>query len=136
MKIAVDTCVVIGIMEGASVVSKLRKKLKGKQYKIVLCRQVLWELRRVRNLTVDAILGSLRKIFGERRVGIISDPTDLEDTAQMLRNQYHYAHNGDHRILATCRIHGIGLMTLDRGMLKVATMVGIPAFHPKYAGGI
>ena len=131
-KVVPDTNAIIGWLERPGLANQIRRQLQGKPYRIVLCRQVLYELRRVKAWTKENITTKLQKIFGRRRVEYAVDPDGLELKAELLREQHALAHRGDDRILALCHMLGMELVTFDRGMLKVANAAGILAHSGKH----
>ena len=63
--IALDTCVVIDIIEKPKVASGLKANLRGKAVNIVLCDVVLDEVRKVRGLMPHAVVEKIAKLLGK-----------------------------------------------------------------------
>ncbi len=60
--IALDSCVVIDIMEKPKVASGLKARLRGKSIKIILCDVVLDEVRRVRGYLPEKVIARLSSL--------------------------------------------------------------------------
>ena len=61
--VALDSCVVIDIIEKPKVASKLKSSLRGKQVKIILCDVVLAEVRRVRGYLPEKVIAKISKLL-------------------------------------------------------------------------
>jgi len=68
--IALDSCVVIDIMEKPKVASGLKARLRGKSVKIILCDVVLGEVKRVRGYLPE-------KVIATKIAAIIAVPVDV-----------------------------------------------------------
>jgi len=133
--IALDSCVVIGMIEDPRLGMKLKQGLKGKSVKIVLCDIVLSEVNRVRGYAKDYIISKISKILG-RSVELQQTNFQEKEDAQKLSGQFLECHNGDNIILALCKIRDYILVTFDRALLRTCNFVGVVAFSPLQAGGI
>lgn len=132
-KIALDSCVVIDIIEKPKVASKLKASLRGKSVKIVLCDVVLSEVYRVRGYVASFVISKIAKILG-REIELSKMQDD--DSAVAITDQFAICHNGDNKILRLCQAKDFVLVTFDRMLLKTCQFVGVAAFHPFMAGGI
>ncbi|MHB8603281.1 MAG: PIN domain-containing protein [Nitrosotalea sp.] len=133
--IALDSCVVIGMIEDPRLGMKLKQGLKGKSVIIVLCDIVLSEVNRVRGYAKDYIISKISKILG-RSVELQQTNSQEKEDAQKLSGQFLECHNGDNIILALCKIRDYILVTFDRALLRTCNFVGVVAFSPLQAGGI
>ena len=133
--IALDSCVVISMIENPGLGLKLKRGLKGKSVKIILCDIVLSEVNRVRGYAKDYIITKISKILGK---SIILQQTSLQEKedAQKLSEQFLECHNGDNVILALCKLRDYILVTFDRALLRTCNFVGVIAFSPLRAGDI
>ena len=61
--VALDSCVVIDIMEKPKVASGLKARLRSKSIKIILCDVVLQEVRRVRGYTPEKVITKISKLL-------------------------------------------------------------------------
>ena len=133
--IALDSCVVIDIIEKPKVASGLKARLRGKSVKFILCDIVLGEVKRVRGYSLEKIVSRLTKLLG-RKIEISSVGESEISNAQQITNQFQICHNGDNKILSLCQAKDFVLVTFDRMLLKTCQFVGVAAFHPSMVGGI
>jgi predicted nucleic acid-binding protein len=134
-KIALDSCVVIDIMEKPKVASGLKARLRGKSVKIILCDVVLREVRHVRGYTSEKVVAKISKLLG-RKIEITESNETTVRNAKQISNQFATCHCGDNKILSLCQAKNFVLVTFDRMLLKTCQFVGVAAFHPSMAGGI
>ena len=133
--IALDSCVVIDIIEKPKVASGLKASLRGKPVNIVLCDVVLDEVRKVRGLMPHAVVEKIAKLLG-KKVKVTAVTAENEAEAQQLTEQFQICHNGDNKILSMCKARDFILVTFDRMLLKASQFVGVAVFSPFTAGGI
>ncbi len=133
--IALDSCVVIDIMEKPKVASELKARLRGKSIKIILCDVVLEEVNCVRGYLPEKVIAKVSSLLG-RQIELSEINEDDVSNAQQITNQFQICHNGDNKILSLCKARDFVLVTFDRMLLKASQFVGIAAFHPSTVGGI
>ena len=133
--IALDSCVVIDILEKPKVASGIKARLRGKSVKIILCDVVLGEVKRVRGYLPEKIVAKLSSLLG-RKIEISSVGKDEILNASQITNQFQICHNGDNKILSLCQAKDFVLVTFDKMLLKASSFVGVAAFHPSMVGGI
>ena len=133
--IALDSCVVIDILEKPKVASKIKANLRGKPVKIILCDVVLGEVNQVRGYLPDTVIAKISQILG-KKTGTSQINSEQTSNAQQITNQFHVCHNGDNKILSLCQAKDFILVTFDRMLLKACQFVGVAAFHPTVLGGI
>ena len=134
-KVALDSCVVIDVIEKPKVAFGLKARLKGKSIKVVLCDVVLNEVSRVRGLSKDKIISKISKLLN-RTIEIVTVQQQQKDSAKQITNQFQICHNGDNKILSLCQARDFVLVTFDRMLLKACSFVGVVAFHPSMVRGI
>ena len=134
-KIALDSCVVIDVLEKPKVASGLKARLRGKSITVVLCDVVLQEVTRVRGLSPQVIIEKISKILG-RKIELEEIDEQNKTAAEQITNQFQTCHNGDNKILSLCQAKDFVLVTFDKMLLKACSFVGVAAFHPSMAGGI
>jgi len=134
-KVALDSCVVIDVIEKPKVAFGLKARLKGKSIKVVLCDVVLNEVSRVRGLSADTIISKISKLLN-RTIEIVTVQQQQKDSAKQITNQFQICHNGDNKILSLCQAKDFVLVTFDRMLLKACSFVGVVAFHPSMVRGI
>ena len=133
--IALDSCVVIDIIEKPKVASGLKANLRGKPVNIVLCDVVLDEVRKVRGLMPHTVIDKIARLLG-KKVQLTAVTAEHEAEAQQLTQQFQICHNGDNKILSMCKACDFILVTFDKMLLKASQFVGIAVFSPFTAGGI
>jgi len=133
--IALDSCVVIDILEKPKVASKIKASLRGKSVKIILCDVVLGEVNRVRGYLPDTVIVKISQILG-KKTGTSQINSEQTSNAQQITNQFQVCHNGDNKILSLCQAKDFILVTFDRMLLKACQFVGVAAFHPTMLRGI
>ncbi len=133
--IALDSCVVIDIMEKPKVASGLKARLRGKSIKIILCDVVLDEVRRVRGYLPEKVIARLSSLLG-RKIELSEINYSDVASAKAITEQFQICHNGDNKILSLCQAKNFVLVTFDRMLLKASEFVGVAAFHPSMVGGI
>jgi predicted nucleic acid-binding protein len=134
-KIALDSCVVIDILEKSKVASGLKARLRGKSLSIVLCDVVLQEVQRVRGLSPKIVIERISKILG-RPIELSEIDEQNKTSANEITNQFQICHNGDNKILSLCQAKDFVLVTFDRMLLKTCEFLGVAGFHPSMVGGI
>ena len=134
-KVALDSCVVIDIIEDPRVARGLKGRLRGKQIKVVLCDVVLGEVQRVRGFDPSGVISKIKEALN-RKVEIVKVSKEQGANAEAISGRYGVCHNGDNKILSACQAGGMVLLTSDRMLLKTCSFVGVPGFHPSGAGGI
>ncbi len=133
--IALDSCVVIDIIEKPKVASGLKTNLRGKPVNIVLCDVVLDEVRGVRGLMPHTVVEKITKLLG-KKVQLTVVTEEHKAQALQLTEQFQICHNGDNKILSLCKARDFILVTFDKMLLKASQFVGIAVFSPFTAGGI
>jgi predicted nucleic acid-binding protein len=130
-KVALDSCVVIDIIEKQGFAYKLKNSLRGKSVRLVLCDVVLDEVQRVRGFTAAEVISKISRLVG-KKVETSSIDGDQKILADSITAQYQFCHRGDNLILALCWAKDFVLLTFDRLLLKACEFVGVRAFHPKW----
>ncbi len=135
LKIALDSCVVIDLIEKPGVASGLKARLRGKSVKIILCDVVLDEVRRVRGYLPEKVIARISSLLG-RKIELSEINESDKTNASQITEQFQICHNGDNKILSLCQAKNFVLVTFDRMLLKASEFVGVAAFHPSMVGGI
>ena len=133
--IALDSCVVIDIMEKPGVAKSLKARLRGKSVKIILCDVVLGEVKRVRGYLPEKVIAKVSVLLG-RKIELSQSNKESISNANQITNQFQICHNGDNKILSLCQAKDFVLVTFDRMLLKTCEFLGVAAFHPSMVGGI
>ncbi len=133
--IALDSCVVIDIMEKPKVASGHKALLRVKSVKIIVCDVLLDEVRRVRGYLPEKVIARLSSLLG-RKIELSKINESDKTNASQITEQFQICHNGDNKILSLCQAKNFVLVTFDRMLLKASEFVGVAAFHPSMVGGI
>lgn len=133
--IALDSCVVIDIMEKPGVAKNLKAHLRGKSVKIILCDIVLGEVKRVRGYSPEKVIAKVSVLL-RRKIELSQSNKESISNANQITNQFQICHNGDNKILSLCQAKDFVLVTFDRMLLKTCEFLGVVAFHPSMVGGI
>lgn len=133
--IALDSCVVIDLIEKPGLASGFKSRLRGKSIKIILCDVVLNEVERVRGFSSQKIIEKISKLLN-RKIEIVTVDEQQKNNAENISTQYQICHSGDNKILSLCQDRNFVLVTFDRMLLRACQFVGVAGFHPAMAGGI
>jgi len=133
--VALDSCVVIDMLEKPQVASRLKANFRGKSIRIILCDVVLGEVYRVRGIVPERVVAKVSQILG-RKVKVSEVKQSNLTEAVQLTGQFQICHNGDNKILSLCKSRDFILVTFDKMLLRACQFVGVAAFHPFLAGGI
>jgi predicted nucleic acid-binding protein len=131
IQIALDSCVVIELIEKQGFAYKLKNSLRGKPVRLVVCDVVLSEVQRVRGFAASEVISKISGLVG-KKVETISVDGEQKTFADSITAQYQFCHRGDNLILALCWAKDFVLLTFDRLLLKACEFVGVRAFHPKW----
>ncbi len=134
-KVALDSCVVIDLIEKPTFTRRVRKSLKGKSIQIVLCDVVLNEVQKVRGYSQEKIISKISEGL-KRKIVIVPVNDEEKIQAKQISSQFQICHNGDNKILAICQVKNFILVTFDRMLRKASEFVGIAVFHPLCVAGI
>lgn len=134
-KVALDSCVVIDLIEKPQVAFGLKARLKGKSIKVILCDVVLNEVQKVRGFSSEKIISTISKLLN-RKIEIVTIDEQEKSDAKNITSQFQICHNGDNKILSLCQAKDFVLVTFDRMLLKTCQFVGVVGFHPSMVGGI
>lgn len=133
--IALDTCVVIAMLERPRLARSLRSALRGKRAGVVLPDTVLTEVRRVRGHGPGAVRARVERLLGRRVSVAVTGPAHRRRAGE-IRSRYAVCHAGDNMIVAVCSSLDLVLVTFDRMLLQACSFVGIAALHPAEMGGL
>lgn len=135
IQIVPDSCLVIEMIKQGGISGKLRSQLKGKPIRWTLCDVVLTESARITGLDKEEIRRRISRMVG-RDVETLLLSDEERQIGKSITEQYAFCHKGDNFILAFCLVRSFILLTFDRMLLNASSIVGVPAFHPRRAGGI
>lgn len=134
--VALDSNVVISMMDDRKWASQLRSRLKGKPVRIIICDVVLREVGRVRGYLEAEIRAAVCRLLGKKDVRVVPSTDESIRQARELTDRFATCHNGDNKILSLCRAENLVLLTADHGLLRACGVFGVAAFHPNRAANI
>ena len=123
-----DSCVyIVDKNKKGNVLAVLGKKLRKYRLQNIVPLVVLNEISKITKSNFNENVKNI-----ERKLGtfIISERTeDIINEAKRLEEKYYECHRPDSIILATTKIHGAILVTLDSKLLRTAQLEGVDAYH-------
>jgi predicted nucleic acid-binding protein len=127
--VVVDSNVIIKeIQEGRSL-KPIAKRIKKHKSRLVIPESVLGEVLKITGVNSAAIL---EKIYQYFKYPITLDKTEeINSESDRLIDQYYECHYPDSIILATAKVTGSALVSLDRELIQTAKLEGVQAFLPR-----
>jgi len=127
--VVVDSNVIIKeIQEGRSL-KPIAKRIKKHKSRLVIPESVLGEVLKITGVNSRAIL---EKIYQYFKYPITIDKTEeINSESDRLIDHYYECHYPDSIILATAKITGSALVSLDRELIQTAKLEGVQAFLPR-----
>ena len=127
--VVVDSNILIKeIQEGRSL-KPIAKRIKKHKSRMVIPESVLGEVRKVTGTKPESIM---EKIYQYCKYPLTVDKTvEIEEESEKLIDRYYECHHPDNIILATAKMTGSALVSLDRELLQTAKLEGIQAFLPR-----
>jgi rRNA-processing protein FCF1 len=113
----------------------MRKRLRGKAIKVILCDRVLREVQKVRGYLPKDILQKIMNIL-KRPIERVRINDRENSNAQNITKQYRICHQGDNGILSLCQSREFILVTKDKKLRMASEMKGVPVFHPLGLQGV
>ncbi len=127
--VVVDSIVIIKeIQEGRSL-KPIAKRIKKHKSRLVIPESVLGEVLKITGVNSATIL---EKIYQYFKYPITIDKTEeINSESDRLVDQYNECHYPDSIILATAKVTGSALVSLDRELIQTAKLEGVQAFLPR-----
>ena len=127
--VVIDSNVIIKeIQEGRSL-KPIAKRIKKHKSRMVIPEAVLGEVLKITGVKSTAIL---ERIYQYCKNPITMDKTEeINKESDRLVETYYECHHPDSLILATAKITGSALVSLDRELLQTAKLEGVQAFLPR-----
>ena len=127
--VVVDSNVLVReIQEGRSL-KPIAKRIKKHKSRMVVPESVLGEVFKITGLKPNIIM---EKIYQYCKYPIMIDKTDeISAESEKLVERYYECHHPDTLILATAKVTGSALVSLDRELLQTAKLEGVQAFLPR-----
>ena len=127
--VVVDSNIIIKeIQEGRSL-HPIAKRIKKHKSKMVIPESVLGEVQKATGNETDVIMDTIYEFC---RHPITMDKTEeINEESERLVEKHYECHHPDSLILATAKITGSALVSLDRELLQTAKLEGVQAFLPR-----
>lgn len=127
--VVVDSNVFIKeIHEGRSL-KPIAKRIKKHKSRLVIPESVLGEVLKITGVTPTSVL---EKIYQYFKYPITMDKTEeISTESDRLVDRYYECHFPDSLILATAKVTGSALVSLDRELIQTAKLEGVQAFLPR-----
>ena len=131
--VALDSCVVIGIIKSTKTAKQISHLLKGNSLAIVLQDAVLVESKRKLKLSEDKIIQKITQIL-RKDVHVFATTDSMKLEAKRLEIQYGICHFPDSLILSAAKLHSWTLLSNDRNLIRIAEFEGILGLNPSRGG--
>lgn len=132
--VALDSCVLIGMLRSPRIARKIIKMFRGGYTKFVLQDVVLIESSKVLKLSKEEIIVKVNDIL-RKEVCVFSTTDEMRTEGSIIEEKYGVCHFPDSIILVAAKKHSWTVLTLDRNMLRTASFEGILALNPIRVGG-
>ena len=127
--VVVDSNVIIKEFEEGRSLKPIAKRIKKHKSRMVIPESVLGEVQRIVGANPEKIID---KVCEYHRHPVTMDKTtEIKTEASKISEKYYECHYPDDLILATAKITGSALVSLDRDLLQTAKLEGVQAFLPR-----
>lgn len=127
--VVIDSNVILKEFEEGRSLKPIAKRIKKHKSRMVIPESVLGEINKIMGTTPIEVLD---KVYEYHRHPITMDQTDeIKTESEKISGKYSECTYPDNLILATAKVTGSALVSLDRGLLDTAKQEGIQAFLPR-----
>jgi len=133
-QVAFDTCTAINVFTRNGYAQNLRKKLRGKSLRIILCDMVIRELQK-KKYDANQVISKIQNKLG-RSVHVGRMEKRHMIAGEQISTRFHTCHHGDNYIFAYCWTESIPLITDDRNFHRACNCLGVTAFFASEAGNL
>ena len=127
--VVVDSNVLIKEFQEGRSLKPIAKRIKKHKSRMVIPESVLGEVQKITGNDPNQIM---TKVFEYHKHPVTVDKTDeIKTEADKISEKYYECHYPDNLILATAKITGSALVSLDRELLQTAKLEGVQAFLPR-----
>ena len=127
--VVVDSNVIIKEFEEGRSLKSIAKRVKKHKSRMVIPESVLGEVNKILGKGPSKIMD---KVYEFHKHPVMMDKTDeIKSEARKISEKYYECHYPDDLILATAKITGSALVSLDRDLLRTAKLEGVQAFLPR-----
>lgn len=127
--VVVDSNVLIQEFREGRTLKSIAKRIKKHKSRMIIPESVLGEVEKITGNNPTIIM---EKVYEYHKHPITFDKTnEIKNEAKRISKKYYECHDPDTLILATAKITGSALVSLDRDLLQTAKLEGVQAFLPR-----
>lgn len=127
--VVIDSNIILKEFEEGRSLKPIAKRIKKHKSRMVIPESVLGEINKITGTTPIQVLD---KVYEYHRHPITMDQTDeIKTESEKILGKYTECTYPDNLILATAKVTGSALVSLDKGLLDTAKQEGIQAFLPR-----
>ena len=127
--VVVDSNVIIKEFEEGRSLRPIAKRIKKHKSRMIIPEAVLGE---VNNVTGQDSITVMEKVYEYHKHPITMDQTEeIKNEAEKIIGKHNECNHPDELILATAKVTGSALVSLDRELLQTAKQEGVQAFLPR-----
>jgi len=128
--IILDSCIYVEDKKRhGRILTTLAGKLGRYNLKLIVPRIVIYEVTKVTSTKSELVLKKIEKLFGNYLT--IENENEIISESKRLETKYYEVHSADSIILATARIAGAILITMDRKLRRSAELEGVETYSLK-----
>jgi len=126
--VVVDSNIIIKEFQEGRSLKSIAKRIKKHKSRMVIPESVLGEIKEV---TGQDTVSVMEKVYEYHKHPLTMDKTnEIKIEAEKI-SEKHECEHPDNLILATAKVTGSALVSLDKGLLETAKSEGIQAFLPR-----
>ena len=127
--VVVDSNVIIKEFEEGRSLKPIAKRVKKHRSRLVIPESVLGEVNKITGASPTNIIEKVYEFSTQPLTVDIS--SEIESEAEKISEKYYECHHPDNLILATAKVTGSAIVSLDRDLLQTAKLEGVQAFLPR-----
>ena len=128
--ILIDSCIYVEDKKcHGRILTTLAGKIGHYNLQLVVPRIVIYEVSKVTSTNSELVVKRIQKIFGTYLT--IETENEIITESKKLETKYYEVHSADSIILATARIAGAILVTMDRKLRRAAELEGVETYSLK-----
>ena len=125
-----DSCLyVLDSQRSGKIITTLKGRLGKYGLRLALPRIILYEVSKITKNSCNDVIKKIRSKI--REFTTVEETNEIKLESKRLETHYFECHNPDSVILATAKILGAILVSLDRKLLRTAELEGVEAYHLK-----
>jgi len=127
--VVVDSNVFIKEIQEGRALAPITKRIRKHKSRLIVPESILGEVSKITGKKEDVIMD---KIYEFCKYALTVDKSkEIESESEHLLKKYYECHHPDNLILATAKLTGSALVSLDRELLQTAKLEGVQAFLPR-----